>query len=115
MSAVALAAAPRGRGRVQLSSSERRRGVVADVTEERRQHLADALTERDGEPEQVYLRRCAADPLALRIKRADITDKLDVAPAPALNNSDAGELEPLAQLAGRRWPLAAQLSTPVRA
>ena len=29
--------------------------------------IVDALTERDGEPEMVYLGRCAADPLALRI------------------------------------------------
>jgi (p)ppGpp synthase/HD superfamily hydrolase len=40
--------------------------------------LVDALTERDGEPEEEYLGRAAADPLTLRIKRADITDKLDL-------------------------------------
>jgi hypothetical protein len=40
--------------------------------------LVDALTERDGEPEAVYLERCTGDPLALRIKRADIADKFDV-------------------------------------
>ena len=39
--------------------------------------LVDVLTERDGEEEDVYLARVAADPLALRIKRADISDKLD--------------------------------------
>jgi (p)ppGpp synthase/HD superfamily hydrolase len=40
--------------------------------------LVDALTERDVEPEHEYLSRAAADPLTLRIKRADITDKLDL-------------------------------------
>ncbi len=39
--------------------------------------VIDALTERPGEPEEHYLARCAADPLALRIKRADIQDKID--------------------------------------
>ena len=38
--------------------------------------LVDLLTERDDEPERDYLARCAADPLTLRIKRADIRDKL---------------------------------------
>jgi (p)ppGpp synthase/HD superfamily hydrolase len=40
--------------------------------------VVDALTERDGEPLETYLRRCAANPLALRVKRADITDKLEL-------------------------------------
>jgi (p)ppGpp synthase/HD superfamily hydrolase len=39
--------------------------------------VVDALTERDGESERDYLTRAAADPLALRIKRADIQDKLE--------------------------------------
>jgi len=38
--------------------------------------VVEALTERDGETSQQYLARCAADPLALRIKRVDIADKL---------------------------------------
>jgi (p)ppGpp synthase/HD superfamily hydrolase len=38
--------------------------------------LVDALTEREGESEESYLSRAAVDPLALRIKRADIADKL---------------------------------------
>ena len=45
--------------------------------DERLIRLVDALTERDGEPEHIYLARAAADPLTLRIKRADIEDKLD--------------------------------------
>jgi len=38
--------------------------------------IVDALTERDGEAVQDYLARCAAHPVALRIKRVDIADKL---------------------------------------
>jgi hypothetical protein len=38
--------------------------------------VVDALTERDGEPERSYLARAVFDPLALRIKRADIEDNL---------------------------------------
>jgi (p)ppGpp synthase/HD superfamily hydrolase len=38
--------------------------------------VVEALTERHGEPEGDYLARAAADPLSLRIKRADIQDKL---------------------------------------
>src|SRR5262245_12251089 len=39
--------------------------------------LVDALTQRLGETSEAYLARAAADPVALRIKRADIADKLD--------------------------------------
>jgi NADPH:quinone reductase-like Zn-dependent oxidoreductase len=39
--------------------------------------IIDALSERDGESEASYLTRAASEPLALRIKRADIADKLD--------------------------------------
>jgi (p)ppGpp synthase/HD superfamily hydrolase len=38
--------------------------------------LVDALTEREGETESSYLARAADDPVALRIKRVDIEDKL---------------------------------------
>jgi hypothetical protein len=38
-------------------------------------HLVDILTRRRGESEVEYLSRCAADPVALAIKRADLTDK----------------------------------------
>ena len=43
--------------------------------------VVDALTERDGESDRDYLARAAADPLALRIKRVDIADKLDAGTA----------------------------------
>jgi (p)ppGpp synthase/HD superfamily hydrolase len=42
--------------------------------------VVEALTERRGEDMRSYLARCAADPLALRIKRADLDDKLDLTP-----------------------------------
>jgi (p)ppGpp synthase/HD superfamily hydrolase len=40
--------------------------------------VVDALTKRDSESEDGSLARAATDPLALRIKHADITDKLDL-------------------------------------
>ena len=52
--------------------------------------LVDALTERDDEPEEEYLGRAAADPLTLRIKRADITDKLDLTGSPSSARKPAG-------------------------
>ncbi len=50
--------------------------------------VVDALTQRDGELEQHYLDRCVADPLALRIKRADIADKLDPRSVATLDDHD---------------------------
>jgi hypothetical protein len=44
--------------------------------DDRLMEVIDALTERDGEQERDYLARAAADPLALRLKRVDIQDKL---------------------------------------
>jgi hypothetical protein len=38
--------------------------------------IIEALTERHGESQRSYLSRCAADPVALRIKRADLLDKI---------------------------------------
>jgi hypothetical protein len=38
--------------------------------------LVDALTHREGESLEDYLLRCASDPTALLIKRADLHDKL---------------------------------------
>jgi hypothetical protein len=38
--------------------------------------IIDALTERDGESQHTYLARCAGDPVAVRIKRADLLDKI---------------------------------------
>ncbi len=36
----------------------------------------DALTRRGEEPEEAYLDRCRADPIAYRVKRFDLLDKL---------------------------------------
>src|SRR5262249_55238203 len=47
-------------------------------TDERLLELVDALAEREGEPVEEYLARCAADPLALRINRVDVGDKFTV-------------------------------------
>jgi (p)ppGpp synthase/HD superfamily hydrolase len=57
--------------------------LSAAGADDRLLHLVDALTERVDEPEEQYLARAASDPLALRIKRADIGDKLH-GPAPQL-------------------------------
>jgi hypothetical protein len=54
--------------------------------------VVDALTERDGEADTAYLSRCARDPLALRIKRADIADKLHVRPSDKRSVADAARL-----------------------
>ncbi len=50
-------------------------GVAEHVVE-----IVDALTERPEEPVRDYLARCAAHPVALRVKRVDIADKF---PSPA--------------------------------
>ena len=67
--------------------------------DERLLTVVDALTERDSEPEVAYLTRCVDDPLALRIKRADISDKLDIRPSHKLGVEDATQLR---QRAGPR-------------
>ena len=59
--------------------------------------LVDALTERDVEPEHEYLSRAAADPLTLRIKRADITDKLDLRELGTLTEEARRTMEARAQ------------------
>jgi hypothetical protein len=51
--------------------------------------IVEMLTERQGEDMRSYFARCAADPLALRIKRADLEDKFDIAPGSRLS-VDAG-------------------------
>ena len=49
--------------------------LLAVVRDVRVVHLVDILTRRRGESEEEYLARCAADPVALAIKRADLADK----------------------------------------
>jgi (p)ppGpp synthase/HD superfamily hydrolase len=55
--------------------------------------VVDALTERDDEDEEDYLARAAANPLALRIKRADILDKLDPANLFGLSNGSLAAIQ----------------------
>lgn len=50
---------------------------LAAVDNEEVVRHVDALTCRDGESELEYLRRCAEDPVAAVIKRADLLDKFD--------------------------------------
>ena len=75
--------------------------------------VIDALTERDSELLEDYLARCAADPLALRIKRADIGDKLTGSAHHAISADDVERMRAHAQ---RRLDLldelAAQISGP---
>jgi hypothetical protein len=54
--------------------------------------VVDALTERDGESAEAYLARAAANALALRIKRADIADKLDPVNSEGLSNGSVAAL-----------------------
>jgi (p)ppGpp synthase/HD superfamily hydrolase len=49
--------------------------LLAVVRDERVVQLVDILTRRRAESEEEYLSRCAADPVALAIKRADLADK----------------------------------------
>ena len=61
--------------------------LAAHVDDAETMRLIDLLTHREGETvDDFYLRRSAADPIAARIKHADLTDKLgpqdvDVDPA----------------------------------
>jgi hypothetical protein len=73
--------------------------------------LVRCLTRRAGESEVTYLTRCAADPTALRIKRADLADKLDapdvqVPPAAAeiIRGRARARLRTLDQIAARVAP-----------
>jgi len=79
--------------------------------DERLIDLVDALTERPGESEESYLARAAADPLTLRIKRADITDKLDLRSATMLSETDRRAMEQRAQ---RRLALLEQIAAASR-
>ena len=49
---------------------------AAAVGDEEVVRLVDAVTRRDGEDERAFLRRCAQDPVARLVKRADLLDKL---------------------------------------
>lgn len=59
--------------------------------------IVDALTERVGEPDAQYLQRCAAHPVALRIKRVDVNDKLHPAAISLLDERDRRVVETAAR------------------
>ena len=63
--------------------------------------LVEVLTRNDGESDEDYLSRCAADPVALLVKRADLADKL-FADDSNLTPTDALRLR---RRAGRRLAL----------
>lgn len=48
----------------------------------------DALTHRDDETYMDYVRRAAADPIAAAVKRADLTDNLDLSRIPNPRQED---------------------------
>jgi (p)ppGpp synthase/HD superfamily hydrolase len=50
--------------------------LLAITRDARLVELVEILTRRDGEADESYLSRCAADPVALLVKRADLADKL---------------------------------------
>lgn len=52
-----------------------------------------ALTRRDGESYAAFIERAAADPLARRIKRADIEDNIDVLRLDALGDADLSRIK----------------------
>jgi (p)ppGpp synthase/HD superfamily hydrolase len=55
--------------------------------------LVDLLTQREGEADERYLSRVAADPLAVRIKQANIADKLDRLGDTSLGEADRQAVE----------------------
>jgi (p)ppGpp synthase/HD superfamily hydrolase len=75
--------------------------------DERLIDLVDALTERPGESDESYLARAAADPVSLRIKRADINDKLDPRATSMLSATDRRAIK---QRARRRLALLEQIA-----
>lgn len=48
----------------------------------------DGLTRRDGEPYTAYVKRASADPIARKIKLADLEDNMDLRRAVALTEDD---------------------------
>lgn len=53
----------------------------------------DALTHRDGEPYDLFVTRCATDPIARDVKRADIEDNLDLSRLPEITEKDHARAE----------------------
>lgn len=53
----------------------------------------DALTRRDGEGWETFIERVAADPLATRVKRADLEDNMDLRRLATLGERDLERLQ----------------------
>jgi hypothetical protein len=70
--------------------------------------VVDALTERVDESERDYLARCVAHPVALRIKRVDIADKIAVEHHGAF---DAAKADQMRRDGHRRLALLESLAT----
>lgn len=58
-------------------------GIPAEVVE-----AVEALTRKEGEPYLDFVRRAKQNPLAARVKQADIEDNIDVLRLNALNEED---------------------------
>jgi (p)ppGpp synthase/HD superfamily hydrolase len=69
--------------------------------------IIDALTERPGESEESYFVRVTSDQLSLRIKFADIADKLDLRARSILSETDRQTLQ---RRAKRRLALLEQVA-----
>lgn len=53
----------------------------------------DGVTKRDGEPYEDFVRRSAQDPLARRVKLADLEDNMDLRRLPELTEQDLPRLQ----------------------
>lgn len=53
----------------------------------------DAISRRDGEDYQAFVRRAAADPIAWRVKKADLLDNMNIRRADVVRPEDAERLE----------------------
>jgi hypothetical protein len=75
------------------------------------QHLLDALdcvTRRQGESYEAFIERCASNPLACRVKLADLEDNMNVRRLPKITERDRVRLN--TYLRAYRW-LSAQSSS----
>ncbi len=56
-------------------------------------HSLDCLTKREGEEYDEFVKRSASDPLALRVKLADLEDNMDVRRLPEITEQDRARLQ----------------------
>lgn len=68
--------------------SLRERGFSAEVLA-----ALDCVTKREGESYEHFIGRCEQNPLARRVKLADLEDNLDVRRLPSVSDQDAARLE----------------------